>query len=236
MSKQNEIRNNAVDSDYELITYVLSHDLKKPLRVLDTEYAELVTLLKNKHIFLGNIYLHEIEAAIQDMKILINALLEYMNLRNHPVMLTVVNCDNIILKAISNLSEQIIASNVTVNYANELHTIVGSEKYLIYVFRELIENAIKFRKKDVDTVITISCIEYKDKIQYIVEDNSIGIEEEFFEIIFTLFQRLHTKEEVIGYGIGLGMCKRIIEVCGGTINLESEVGKGSKFYLNFRKS
>ncbi|HML04975.1 MAG TPA: ATP-binding protein [Methanobacterium sp.] len=110
---------------------------------------------------------------------------------------------------------------------------MGDQSQLTKVFQNLISNAIKFKKKDESPKIHISSKKDEDRNEYIfsVQDNGIGMDPQYAERIFTIFQRLHTREEYQGTGIGLSIVKRIIERHGGRIWVESELGNGSTFYF-----
>jgi light-regulated signal transduction histidine kinase (bacteriophytochrome) len=99
------------------------------------------------------------------------------------------------------------------------------------VFQNLISNAIKFRKPDTQPIITISVKKDDSTFTFSVKDNGIGIEKNYYERIFVIFQRLHNQKEFPGSGIGLAHCKKIIEMHGGEIWVESEPGRGSTFYF-----
>lgn len=103
------------------------------------------------------------------------------------------------------------------------------------VMQNLISNALKYRNKDIETKIVVSAVETALFWQFQVSDNGIGIDESFFRKIFIVFQRLHTKDEYDGNGIGLAICKKIIENDGGNIWLESTKEKGSSFYFTIKK-
>ena len=103
------------------------------------------------------------------------------------------------------------------------------------LFQNLITNAIKFRKKDEKAVVNIGVDEKEDEFIFCVEDNGIGMKEDHLKNIFVIFQRLHSNKEYQGTGIGLAICKRIAEHHGGEIWVESELGKGSKFYFSIAK-
>ncbi len=104
------------------------------------------------------------------------------------------------------------------------------------VFQNLIINAIKFKKEDIPPVILISAFDTGKEFLFTIKDNGIGIEKEYYDRIFIIFQRLHTRTEYDGTGIGLSLCKKIVELHGGNIWVESEFGKGSTFYFTIPKT
>jgi len=103
------------------------------------------------------------------------------------------------------------------------------------LFQNLISNAIKFRKPDTAPQITISAKPKGNFWEFTIQDNGIGINEEYFDKIFMIFKRLHTKNEYEGTGIGLSLCKKIVEQHGGKIHLESTLGEGTRFNFTIEK-
>jgi light-regulated signal transduction histidine kinase (bacteriophytochrome) len=117
-----------------------------------------------------------------------------------------------------------------------LPTLLTYKTPLRQVFQNLVSNAIKYHKKGEPPLISISALENETNWQFSVKDNGIGIDEEYYDKIFLLFQRLHTRDEYHGTGIGLAVCKKIIENFGGKIWLESEKNQGSTFYFTIPKN
>jgi light-regulated signal transduction histidine kinase (bacteriophytochrome) len=114
--------------------------------------------------------------------------------------------------------------------------VVNADKTpMMQLLQNLLSNALKYKSEERDPVIKVSAVEGLLEWTFIVEDNGIGIESKFFEKIFVIFQRLHNKDEYSGTGIGLAICKKIVERFNGKIWLESIVGKGSKFYFTIPK-
>jgi signal transduction histidine kinase len=116
----------------------------------------------------------------------------------------------------------------------DLPFIIGDEIQISRLFQNLIDNALKFRRDEPPRIHISSKLE-GEKVIISVRDNGIGINEKFNNRVFTIFQRLHNREEYPGTGIGLAVCKRIIERHGGRIWLESEEGKGTTFYFTLNK-
>ena len=142
---------------------------------------------------------------------------------------------NIELKEILELFQSNIAErNATINI-QKLPTVFASRVQIRQVFQNLIGNALKYAKDNVDTYIEISVKEQPNSWQFIIEDNGIGISKEHFNKIFIIFQRLHNKDKYSGTGMGLAVTKKVIETLGGKIWVESEEGNGSKFYFTILK-
>jgi signal transduction histidine kinase len=118
---------------------------------------------------------------------------------------------------------------------NQLPVLIGYSAPLRQVFQNLIGNALKYCREDIPVNITITADELTDNWQFSVTDNGIGIDKEYFDKIFIIFQRLHNKDEYSGTGLGLAITKKIIENMGGKIWLSSEEGKGSTFYFTILK-
>jgi light-regulated signal transduction histidine kinase (bacteriophytochrome) len=141
-----------------------------------------------------------------------------------------------VLEQTMNALGQTIQENDTVVTHDPLPPVMADKAQLGQVFQNLITNAIKFRKEDEAPRIHISAEQEDDERLFCIRDNGIGIDPEQKERIFQVFQRLHTEEEYPGLGIGLALCKRIVERHGGRIWVESEVGEGSRFYFTLPAS
>lgn len=136
---------------------------------------------------------------------------------------------------INNLKKSIEETNATITY-DSLPTIKANEGEFIQLLQNLISNAIKFHKEEEPPVVHISAKLKKNQWTFTIRDNGIGIDFQFFDRIFIIFQRLHKKDEFGGTGIGLAICKKIIERHRGKIWVESELGKGSTFYFSIPKT
>ncbi|MFN3939896.1 MAG: sensor histidine kinase, partial [Chitinophagales bacterium] len=142
---------------------------------------------------------------------------------------------NEVFDAVNQALNDKINENDAIILAENLPVIQGNKIQLIQVFQNFIDNAIKFRGKK-PPEITIDVKELPDKWQISFTDNGIGIAPEYFQRIFIIFQRLHSMEEYSGTGIGLAMCKKIIERHGGEVWVESKLGKGTVFYFTIAKN
>jgi light-regulated signal transduction histidine kinase (bacteriophytochrome) len=143
------------------------------------------------------------------------------------------DCNILLNDVLIDLSVIIEESGVEINI-EKLPTIICGD--LKIVFQNLIVNAIKFKRNDISPVIHISASDKGKKFLFTFRDNGIGIEKDYYDRIFIIFQRLHTRAEYEGTGIGLSLCKKIIDLHGGNIWVESEFGKGSTFYFTIPKS
>ena len=141
-----------------------------------------------------------------------------------------IDCNKLVHNVCDDLSYLIESSNAKIHVA-ELPTLRGYETELRLLFQNLIANAIKFRKPNVEPEISITVEKYKKKWKFEVKDNGIGIDHDYFQKIFNIFQRLHRSSEYDGTGIGLAHCRKIVELHNGEIGVESELDKGSTFYF-----
>jgi light-regulated signal transduction histidine kinase (bacteriophytochrome) len=163
------------------------------------------------------------------MQNLIGDLLEYSRIGRREKPFEKVDCNMALKAAITNLTHVIKESNAEVTY-DSLPTVSGETFRLIQLFQNLIGNAIKYRS-DVSPKVHISTEQKDNEWTFLVKDNGIGIDPKHAEKIFVIFQRLHGREKYSGTGIGLALCKKIVEQQKGKIWVNSKVGEGSTFYF-----
>jgi len=163
------------------------------------------------------------------MQILITDLLEYSRIGNNQE-LEHVDCNAVVKEVILDLQVAINESGAEITTEN-LPVIHGSQTEMKQLFQNLAMNAIKFRKKNTRLKINIAVRKEGNNWQFAFADNGIGIAKAHYERIFIIFQRLHTRNEYKGSGIGLSHCKKIVELHKGKIWLESQLGKGTTFYF-----
>lgn len=161
------------------------------------------------------------------MKALINDLLTFSRVGTHGKPFESINCTTVVERAIVNLKVAIEENQATITYP-VLPEVMGDANQLTQLFQNLIGNAIKFHG-DAPPIIHISVEEQAQDWLFFVQDNGIGIEPDYAEQIFVIFQRLHSRADYSGTGIGLAVCKKIVERHGGRIWVQSELGKGSTF-------
>jgi PAS domain S-box-containing protein len=220
----------AKNTQLERFTYTVSHDLKSPLVTITGFLSYLEKDARAGDFIKFKQDTERIHQAVDKMQNLLKDLLELSRIgrtMNDPVEMAF---NEVAQEAISLVHGNIKANNVEVEFSNNQHKIFGDRIRLIEVFQNLIENAIKFMGNQTNPLIRIGSISKSNKpIIFFVQDNGIGIESKYLERIFGLFNKLDTDTK--GSGIGLTLVKRIIEVHGGRIWVESEVGKGSTFYF-----
>ncbi|HEY9597526.1 MAG TPA: ATP-binding protein, partial [Cyanophyceae cyanobacterium] len=227
-----EANTNLLHSNRELeqFAYVASHDLQEPLRAANS-YAQL---LARK--YEGNLdakadkYLGYIREGATRMQQLINDLLELSRVGTRGKALTPTDCEPVLRQVLENL-QVAIAENKAIITHDSLPMVMGDETQLIQLFQNLISNALKFRREE-SPQIHICAIQQNNEWVFSIRDNGIGIEAEYFDRIFLIFQRLHGRSEYPGTGIGLAVCKKIMDRHGGRIWVESVPGEGTGFYFS----
>ena len=161
------------------------------------------------------------------MQALINDLLALSRLGTKAKPFAPTDCNRVVQTALSDLVVAIEESGATVN-VSKLPTVMGDETQLLQLFRNLLSNAIKFHG-EAQPIVQLSAEALDAEWKFSVQDNGIGIASEYFERIFILFQRLHGRSQYPGTGIGLAICKKIVERHGGHFELQSQPGQGSTF-------
>jgi signal transduction histidine kinase len=215
------------NKELEQFAYVASHDLQEPLRTT-TGFAELI-----KEKYLGKLdseadtYIMYIIQSADRMKVLIKDLLDYSRI-GRETEIKKIDCNEVLHEVISDLNGSIREGQAEI-IAENLPVITGYPMEIKQLFQNLISNAIKFRKKNIAPQITINAEMKENAWQFSFRDNGIGIEEKYQSRIFIIFQRLHTRSEYDGSGIGLAHCKKIVDLHEGKIWVESTAGNGSNF-------
>lgn len=228
-----EERNQSVEElarsnrDLEQFAYVASHDLQEPLRMIATYTQLLAERYRGKLDENADKYIHYAVDGALRMQSLIQDLLMFSRVGRQGTDLQKTDCDAIVATAIKNLEVAIQDSGTQIIY-DGLPTVMADSSQLLQVVQNLIGNAIKFRSSR-PSVIRVTAERTMKEWVFSVADNGIGIAPEHAEAIFVIFRRLHTRGEYPGSGIGLAICKKIIEQHGGRIWVESNLGQGSTF-------
>jgi len=230
----NQIANEMQRSNTELeqFAYVISHDLQEPLRMVSSYTQLLAKRYQSKLDTDADEFISYAVDGAKRMQTLLYDLLEYSRVGTRGKPFRLVECKDIIEQALANLKVAIEESGAVVNYDNLL-AIMGDEGQLVRLFQNLIGNAIKFRGQETPQV-HISARRRHNVLIFSVTDNGIGIDPQHSQSIFEIFRRLHTKEEYPGTGMGLAICKKIVERHGGRIWVQSQPGEGSTFYFTIQ--
>jgi signal transduction histidine kinase/Na+/proline symporter len=221
------------NSELEQFAYVASHDLQEPLRMI-ASYLQLIErryqdqLDKEGVEFIG----YAVDGA-KRMQSLINDLLLFARIGTRAITLAAIDSHTLLTRVLQDLRLATEESGATV-VVGELPTVVADEVQLSQLFRNLLGNAFKFRSEAVPRIEVTAqraAADGGEGWQFMVRDNGIGIEPRYFDQIFRLFHRLHTRAAYPGNGIGLSLCKKIVERHGGHIWVESEPGRGTAFWF-----
>ncbi|KYC50953.1 MAG: sensory histidine kinase AtoS [Candidatus Methanofastidiosum methylothiophilum] len=221
------------NKELEEFAYIASHDLQEPLRMI-TSYVQLLErrykdkLDQDATDFIG----FAVEGSTR-MKSLINDLLVYSRVGTKGKEFISTDLNVILKKVLQNLQIAIEENKAGISI-EKMPTIMADDVQMIQLFQNLIGNAIKFKGED-PPIISVKYEEQDKDFVFSISDNGIGIEKEYYNRIFMIFQRLHTRDQYPGTGIGLAVCRKIIERHGGKIWIESEVGKGTTFYFSIPK-
>jgi len=217
------------NKELEQFAYVASHDLQEPLRTTSSFVELLHTQYKGKFDEKADKYLNFIIQSTDRMKVLIKDLLDYSRIGSKKE-LTKIDCNIILQQVFADLEIAIKETQAEIK-TRHLPVINGYPTEIKQLFQNLITNAVKFHKPNISPLINISASKKNGSWEFICKDNGIGIEEQHKERIFVIFQRLHTRSEYEGSGIGLAHCKKIVELHGGKIWIESPPGEGSAFHF-----
>lgn len=226
-------------SNRELIdfAYVASHDLQEPLRKIEAFGDRLVKKYSSLLPDDGRMFVDRMQTAAERMRRLINDLLSYSRVTTNAKPFTWVSLNEVASDVVSDLQIRIEESNAQV-IVGELPRLEADVTQIHQLLQNLINNALKFRKPDVAPVVHVEASvieaasdELAPQVLITITDNGIGFENQFREQIFTIFQRLHSRNEYEGTGIGLATCRKIVERHGGTISADGRPGEGSRFEI-----
>ncbi len=222
------------NQDLEQFAYVASHDLQEPLRMVSSFLQLLERHLGEKLDKDSKEYLDFAVDGSRRMKNMIDDLLIYSRMLSKKVKFERTDINKVLQESIANLKKNIDENKASVIYAKMPVAHIDSIK-ITRLFQNLISNAIKFKTKNSIPVVEINSSEQPDFYLFSIKDNGIGMKKEYHKKIFSIFQRLNSKEEYPGTGIGLAECQKIVELHGGKIWVDSEEEKGSIFYFTIQK-
>lgn len=231
------VRANAlIESNKELerFAYVASHDLQEPLRMV----SSFLQLLQKRYApqldEKANEYIQFSVDGASRMKQLILDMLEYSRINTIADNFELIDLNELLGEVSLNLFSSIESTHAEVTLP-KMPSVKGVRSQMMQLFQNLIGNAIKYRSKERNPIVKVEVLELDHEWEFTIKDNGIGISPRFYEKIFVIFQRLHNKESYSGTGIGLAICKKIVDKHGGRIWVESEEGVGSCFYFTVSK-
>lgn len=221
------------NQELDQFAYIASHDLQEPLRMVSS-YMQLLEsrykdqLDENAREFIG----YAVDGA-KRMQLLIQELLKFSRLNTRAQEFDSVNANDLYHYALDNLAMAVDESDTTIT-KEQLPSIYGHTGQLRQLFQNLIGNAVKYRDPKKHNKVHVSVEQSEGMWQFCIEDNGIGIQSAYYEKIFIIFKRLHITSEYPGTGIGLAICKKIVENHGGRIWVESGMDKAHGFILPYR--
>lgn len=221
------------NKDLEQFAYIASHDLQEPVRMVHSFTQLLARNYGDKFDARASEYLGFISEGAKRMQLLIHDLLEYSRVTTRSKVFQRVNCGAVMQAVINNLQVGIEESHANISYCN-LPTIIADEMQMMQLFQNLVGNAIKFCHGK-NPEVSVQAMEHEDEWVFSISDNGIGIDPKYAGKIFVIFQRLHERSKYPGTGIGLSLCKKIVERHHGRIWFESEPGNGTTFYFTIPK-
>ena len=221
------------NQELQQFAYIASHDLQSPLKTI----ANYLSLLENKHsdqLDPEALRLIGVSTAAADrMRNLINDLLDFSRVGSD-VALRQVDLRELVDEILEEQQAEIQATGAVVDLGS-LPTIMGHRTDLKQLFQNLISNALKYRRPTVAPRVSIQVTDEGHQYRFAIRDNGIGIDRQYFERVFQIFQRLHGRNQYSGTGIGLATCKKVIDIYGGQIWIDSTVGQGTTFYFTIPK-
>ena len=218
------------NAELEQFAYIASHDLQEPLRVV-SGYTQL---LKRRYVAQldaeANEYIDYAVDGVKRMQTLIHDLLAFARLSTRGRGFQPTDLNFLLRQVLANLAAQVDEAGATMT-VGELPNLRVDASQVVQVFQNLLSNALKFRRPAVPLVITLTANRDGDYWRFTVSDNGIGIDAQYSGRIFEVFQRLHSRDQYPGNGIGLAICKKVVERHQGRIWFESTLGEGTSFHF-----
>lgn len=218
-----------INKSLDDFTSIVSHDLKQPLTSTLGYLSILEHEFKDKLSETGKMCMDNVQRVVQDMSRLIDSLLDLARIGSKSMAMEEVQCDEILDFVLENISDSVVGKDIEIT-RDSLPAIMGNKMELEQLFRNLINNAVKFCDKDV-VRIDVTAHTKGSNWEIIIKDNGIGIPKEDLPKIFDAFERLHSKHYYPGHGIGLAICKKVVEHHNGSIHAESQEGQGTSFFI-----
>lgn len=221
----------SINQDLKEFAYIVSHDLKAPLRAISSLVDWVTSDYSDKFDDNGKELLGLLLGRVHRMHALIEGILKYSRVGRSKEQKVTVDIKSLITDVIEMVAPP---ENIKINIEGEFPTIIAEKTRMEQVFQNLISNAIKYMDKP-KGMIKIACLDNENHWTLSVADNGPGIEEKHFKKVFKIFQTLAPRDEIESTGIGLSLVKKIVEMYGGKVWVESDVGKGSSFIFTLLK-
>jgi PAS domain S-box-containing protein len=223
------------NEELEQFTSIVSHDLQEPVRTIKS-FLQLIDMkLGGEQSPELKTYISKAINSANRMKELIQNVLHYAQLSREEIVKEEINVNELFSEALQNMKLAIEASGATIEIENEVQSISGDAVQLLQLIQNLLSNALKFKSSEIPA-IKIKCTREGNEVKFAISDNGIGIAEGNLNKVFEIFRRLHTKKDYPGTGIGLAICKKIVDRHHGRIWPESQPGKGTTFYFTLNES
>ncbi len=217
------------NQELEHFAYIASHDLQEPLRMVSSYTQLLAQRYKDKLDADADEFIHYVEDGVSRMRALINGLLVYSRVGTSGAAFELTDCEAAFDCALTNLQVAVDGSGAVITH-HPLPVVMADASQLTQVFQNLIGNAIKFCSQELPR-IHVAAEPRGNEWLFSIRDNGIGIDPQYHDRIFDMSQRLHSRTEYPGSGIGLAICDKVLKRHGGRIWVESETGKGATFYF-----
>ncbi len=228
--KERTLQLNRSNAELEQFAYIAAHDLQEPLRMIGSYVDLLSRRYKGKLDTEADEFISYVTEGVDRMHLLISDLLEYAHVAVRRKTLAMIDLNQAFESAKKNLKFSIEESHAVITSV-PLPSVLADFHQMVMLFQNLLSNAIKFRGQQVPQIDILVNKNQRSEWEFSVRDNGIGFEAQYSERIFGIFQRLYTHREYAGTGIGLALCKKILDNHGGRIWARSEPEKGTVFYF-----
>jgi signal transduction histidine kinase len=218
------------NQELERFSYVASHDLQEPLRKVQTFSDRLTSKYGDKLEGDGKIYLSRMQESLGRMRGLIQDLLNYSRVQNSKKEWVTLDLNDVVKGVVSDLEVRLEQSGGHIE-VGQLPTVEADPLQMRQVFQNLLSNALKFKRPDVAPVVKVVSRLVGDSYEIVVKDNGIGFEQQYANKVFEVFQRLHSRGDYEGTGIGLAIVRKVLESHGGSVRVESTPNQGTQFFL-----
>ncbi|MCF8719562.1 sensor histidine kinase [Nitrospina gracilis] len=222
------------NKDLQNFAAIASHDLKEPLRKI-VAYSEMIEQQQPEVAQEIDSFLQRMRKAVTRMENLIDGLMKLCRVSQSSQLLEQTDLNRVVREVVQDLEVRVVETQAEIK-VNRLPVLHADPFQMQLLFRNLISNSLKYRRADVPPKISIGVLyENEDEYQLYVEDNGIGIPRENINMIFEPFERLHSRDKVEGSGIGLAICRQVMDRHKGELKVESEVGRGTRFLIRMPK-